>query len=223
VTQQINLFNPVFLKQEKYFSAATMAQGLGLIIVACIGLGAYATYRAVNVEREAGMIAAQLKNEKAQLDKLSKDTKPPQKSKAVKEELDRAEQELAALRQVSDVLGRGEVGNTLGYSEYLRAFARQIVDGVWLTGFNIQGAGSEITLQGRALQAELIPVYIGQLRREPVMKGKSFAALEINLPEATAPAKGGTTAQRDSRVAARPVNFVEFNLHSSLPQAEKRK
>ncbi len=48
MSQQINLFNPIFLKQKKHFSAATMAQALGLILLGCVILSAYVSYR-VNV------------------------------------------------------------------------------------------------------------------------------------------------------------------------------
>jgi hypothetical protein len=34
VSQQINLFNPIFLKQERYFSAKTMLESLLLMLVA---------------------------------------------------------------------------------------------------------------------------------------------------------------------------------------------
>ena len=32
MSQQINLFNPIFMKQKKYFSVTTMLQALGLIV-----------------------------------------------------------------------------------------------------------------------------------------------------------------------------------------------
>jgi len=36
VSQQINLFNPIFLRKEKYFSAKTMVESLTLILVALV-------------------------------------------------------------------------------------------------------------------------------------------------------------------------------------------
>ena len=40
MSQQINLYNPLFLKREKYFSARTMLQALGVIALALAGLNA---------------------------------------------------------------------------------------------------------------------------------------------------------------------------------------
>ena len=42
MSQQINLYNPLFLKQEKHFSARTMAQALGIIALALAALYGYA-------------------------------------------------------------------------------------------------------------------------------------------------------------------------------------
>ena len=33
MSQQINLYNPLFLEKKKYFSAVTMTQAIGLIVV----------------------------------------------------------------------------------------------------------------------------------------------------------------------------------------------
>jgi hypothetical protein len=93
----------------------------------------------------------------------------------------------------------------------LRAFSRQILNGVWLTGFSIHGAGSEIGLQGRAMQPELVPAYISRLKREPVMQGKSFATLEMQLPLADQAGKGDPATARQ-RV---PAGYIEFSLQSS--------
>ena len=51
MTQHINLYNPLFVKKKKPFSALTMAQALGFIAV---GLGCmyfYATLQAHSAER----------------------------------------------------------------------------------------------------------------------------------------------------------------------------
>ena len=215
MTQQINLFNPIFLKQEKYFSALAMAQAMGLVLLACLALAGYTAYRAMNESRQATTLGAQLKIEQAQLDKLVKESVAPQKNKALEEDIRSAEEDVRAMRQVSDVLGRGDVGNTLGFSEYFRALSRQTTAGVWLTGLTIQSGGNDITLVGRALRPELVPGYVARLRNESVMKGKSFAALEIRLPEATRTASAGKTPVPDS-------NFIEFSLQSSSQTSPER-
>ena len=42
MSQQINLYNPIFLKQEKHFSARTMLQATGVVLLGAAGVCAYA-------------------------------------------------------------------------------------------------------------------------------------------------------------------------------------
>jgi hypothetical protein len=111
----------------------------------------------------------------------------------VSAELAQAEARLKALHEVDTLLRGGELGASEGYAEYFRALARQHVNGLWLTGVSITGAGSDIEVQGRAMQAPQIPAYIARLTSEPVMRGKTFSSLLIArpAPAATASAAAG--------------------------------
>jgi hypothetical protein len=211
VSQQINLFNPIFLKQEKLFSAVTMAQALGLILLGSAVLIAYSYYKSSSLSIEAAANTTQLALAQTQLARINAEFGPRQKSKLIEDDIQKTEIEVKSLQQVFDILQKGEFGNTKGYAEYLRAFSRQILGGVWLTGFSIYGAGNEIGLQGRALQPELVPAYIGRLKREPVMQGKSFATLEMQLPLVDQVGKGDAATAK-LRV---PAGYIEFNLQSS--------
>lgn len=211
MSQQINLFNPIFLKQKKYFSAATMAQGLGLILLGCLLLVAYAEFQLSIRTREAAASAAQLLKTKGQLISVSAQFAPHESDPALDKEIKDAETDVKSVQRVFDALQSGEFGNTKGYSGYFRAFSRQIVDGLWLTGISIYGAGRDINLSGRTLKPELVPAYLTRLKRETNMQGKSFAALEIVTPKV----EDATNA--DSRQAKSPAvpPYVEFVLQSS--------
>jgi hypothetical protein len=210
VSQQINLFNPIFLKQKKYFSAVAMAQALGLIVIGSILAVGYASYQSSRLSDESARLAGQMAAAQAQLVTVNATVGARPKNKVLEEEVQKLEAENKATQQVFDILKSGDFGNTKGYADYFRAFARQIVDGVWLTGFSILGAGNEIGLRGRALQGDLVPAYITRLRREQVMQGKSFATLEMQVPMINpAPEKSG--------LPQKPVlaGYIEFNLQST--------
>jgi Tfp pilus assembly protein PilN len=203
LSQQINLFNPVFLKQKKYFSFAAMLQAILLLVIGCALLTGYAKYRVINLRKEAAASQVQMSIFDAQLAKAKIDFAPRGKSPALEAEIHKAEAEMKSLDKVFGVLQSGDFGNTKGYSGYLAAFARQIVDGIWLTGFNLAGAGNEISIQGRAVRPELVPVYMSRLKNEPLMQGKSFGALDIQTPTASAVGV---------KSAGPAVQYVDFNL-----------
>lgn len=210
MSQQINLFNPVFLKQKKYFSAMTMAQALGLILLGSVALAGYAGFRSFELKKEVAASAAQMAQAKAQLEQAKASFAPRQKSRTLGAEIGKAEAELAARSQALDTLQKDELGNKDGYSEYLRAFSRQIVPGLWLTGFTIHAAGKDISIEGRALQPELVPQYLTRLRSETSMQGKSFAAFDMRRAQAE-PARTGSGMPVSQAVMP---GHVEFRLSS---------
>ncbi|NMM37563.1 MAG: PilN domain-containing protein [Glaciimonas sp.] len=210
MSQQINLFNPIFLKQKKYFSAIAMAQALGLILIGALLLSVYSRYQFSGMLDTATNMTAQMGLVQTRLNKVKAEYAPPKKSQGLEDGVKKTDAEVKSLQQVFDALQKGDIGNREGYSAYLRAFARQIVDGLWLTGFTIVGAGTELGLQGRALRPELVPAYINNLKQEHVIQGKNFSTLEIQLPQRE---QSNREHPAGTNTAAAP--YVEFDLHSS--------
>jgi hypothetical protein len=208
VSQQINLFNPIFLKQKKYFSAITMVQALVPIIIGCGLLVLYVNFQVSHRVNQANETANQLLATKAQLISISAKFAPQEKNQTLDDNIKRTQAEIKSMQRVFDALQNGEFGDTNGYSSYFRAFSRQIIDGLWLTGIDIYGAGHDISLQGRALNPELVPVYLTRLKRESEMQGKSFSALDMQAPKLEV--SGDTKLAK----APMPAGYVEFNLQS---------
>jgi hypothetical protein len=206
LSQQINLFNPVFFKQKKVLSAAAMVQALGLVLAGTLAIAFYGNQAVADLQKKADAGSEQLARRQARLAKAHTEFAPRQQSKELELQLAEAEAQLHAMHQVEGVLERGEMGNTDGYSEYFKALARQNTSGLWLTGISIAGAGNEIGVQGRALEATLVPTFIGRLAQERVMRGKAFGSLQISQAE---PGK------------AAPASYVEFSLQSAAGAANK--
>jgi hypothetical protein len=216
MSQQINLFNPAFQQQTTLFSATSMAFACGALVLGLAAMGAWARLRVVQLQAEANTVTRQLEGAQKRLAAVSAEFTPRQKDPALAGQLLDAEQQHAALQHVAEVIQRGELGNTQGYAEYFRALARQSVDGLWLTGVSIGGAGREIGVQGKALDPALVPGFLGRLRNEPVLQGKAVGSLQIN--EAAAPKVAGKDG-KDSAAPAQPP-YVEFSLQSTPPEAK---
>lgn len=212
MTQQINLFNPIFRKQRKIFTSVTMLRALGVLLLGTLAVALVGQRSVAVLQQQANLGAERLAQKQARLVTVNADFAPRQKSAALAEELAQAEARAVALRGVAATLNKGDLGNTAGYAEYFRALARQNPDGVWLTGVSIHGAGSEVGVQGRALDAALVPTYLTRLSREKIMQGKTFGSLDIVQPKAEA-AKEGAPAV--------PPPYVEFSLQSTVAEAAK--
>lgn len=206
MSQQINLFSQVFLKKRKIpYSAATMLRVLGLIAAGAVLVYGYLVYQTNALTKQAAETEKILASEQARLTKFTSENAPQQASAQLQNDIKKAEAQLKARQEMVETLKHGgSIGSTEGYSEYMRAFARQSVSGLWLTGFDIIGAGSEMAIIGRTVSPELVPVYVQRLSREPVMKGRQFASLRISLSQQ---AKSVTKPSGDLR-------YLDFSLQS---------
>lgn len=205
MSQQINLFNPQFELKKHHMSARTAGLGLGALALVLLTLGVVAQRATADLEqREAGAKAA-LAQVEAKRDQIVRDFPPRKKDPALAQELAAVEAQRQLLQDASAVLDSGKLGNTLGYAGYFRALAQARVEGVWLTGVDIAGAGNDFGLQGRALHASLLPAYIARLGQQEVLKGKTFASLDIGQPDQPAVAEG--------KAASLP--YIAFSLQSA--------
>ncbi|KAF0812875.1 hypothetical protein IGB42_02719 [Andreprevotia sp. IGB-42] len=173
MTQQINLFNPLFRKKTKIFGANFI--GLTLAILTVSGLLAWGTAR-------------------YQVYRLTQQLQVLEESKAKLAANRNAESgktgETAENQQVANHLA--EVNKTLlerqmtmskfqsssrSFSAYLDGFAGAQISGVWLTVIDIKA--DKLSLEGQALSAPLIPAYLDALKQQRVFTGQQFGALQL--------------------------------------------
>lgn len=196
MSQEINLYNPLFFKQVKQFSVRTMLQGLAAVVVGLLVLTVFAVLQTQSVERLNRQYGEQVAAQREQFVAITRRA-PQTKSQALEAEVARLEAEVRARRELLGALGSGELGNVAGFSDFMAAFGRQAMPGLWLTGFTVAEAGNELHLRGRALRPELVPAYLRKLSDEPVMRGRSVTEM---------------------RLAAKPEQqkYVEFSIGSAV-------
>ena len=209
MSQQINLFNPQFQPQKKIFSVNSMAAVLGALVLVLAATGGYAKLRVLRLESEVAQGEARVQKAQKRLEAATAAFTPRTKDGGLEAQVAQAQGERDALRRVADVIEHGDLGNTRGYAEYFRALARQSVDGLWLTGVTIGGAGTEIGVRGRALDAALVPGYLARLRNEQVLQGKPVGSMQIGQA-GTVKARGADGQEVDA-----PAPYVEFSLQSA--------
>ena len=215
MSQQINLFNPLFQPQKKVFTAGTMALSLLVLVGGIAGLASYGRMQIASLQAEATAGAVRLEQKQARLASVNAEFAPRQKNKDLDGAIAEAQAQLISLRNISRVIERGELGDTDGYAGYFKALARQSVAGLWLTGVTVSGGGRDIGIRGRTTDPATVPGYLARLTGEPLMQGKSFASLSISQP---APV---STTGADGKPATAPAPYVEFSLQS-LPEEPRK-
>jgi len=228
MSQQINLFNPIFRKKGFSFTSSTaMLYGVGIAAaVGAMGAG-YAQYQLRDASTQAQVIEQEHKDTVARFDKLTAEVAQQKPNTQLEADVAKLDAQLKGRQEVIDTLKSGAVGNTGGFSEYMRAFSRQNVSGLWLTGFDIARGGNELVLQGRSLSGDLVAAYLKQLNQEKSLQGRQFAALRIGQPladpvtspKADAAAQGQKDAKDQNSVAPR---YLEFTISTvDIPENSK--
>lgn len=211
MSQQINLYNPLFEPRREWMSfnvaATTALILLGLFVIG----GVAASWRNGSLVAQDQAASQQSTQARDEMTRIAGQLSSRQVDPRLLAERDRAQADLRSLDEVVAVLHGGALGNTTGYSEYLRAFARQSIEGLWLTGFSISGAGHHVVIEGRALRADLVPEYLQRLNRERILQGSTFAEMQMQQPAREA----GTSK------SAEPA-YLEFKLATAAESARDK-
>jgi len=211
MSQNINLVNPALRKQRQRVTLATVAQCVGLTLAVLLSYHYYLRQQVSGVASELQAAQALLTSQRGYLDKLKGRAAAPKPEAQLDADIARYEDELKNAREAMAALKGGAFGNQQGFAEYLRAFSRQSMNGLWLTGFTISGNG-DLEIRGRVLSPDLVPSYIQRLNKEKVLAGRSFARLEMNRPAAQPPAAGAARDAKKDKAPARAPRFLEFSL-----------
>jgi hypothetical protein len=220
MSQYINLLNPALHKRRYSLSAQVLLAAVLTAIFTLALHGALERYSANDLEQQARSGEARLKIEREKLVSTAKGAAERKPDTSLIDELARAEAVLKTRGELIDLLESGALGKTDGFSAHLRALARQSMTGLWLTDFSVGAGGSGLEINGKALNADLLPAYIRKLKGERVFQGQTFAMINVYRSEEKAspiPAanQGGTMAKVDQQLP-----HVVFNLSGKMRSAD---
>ncbi len=221
MSRQINLYNPALRIEREWLTARTLS-GTALVLLLALGLrGAFLWQDNRRLADETRQIGAQLEQQQAELTRLNEQISQRKMSKEAETALRNAEAALQGREQIRQALSGDELGSSEGFSDYLKAFARQTRDGLWMVGLQLSDGGRNIALEGRTLNPDGIPPYIRALNEEPTLRGRSFAALNVHRIDAEDKSAAAATPPAEKAGEAQKMlpPYHEFRLSASMPQA----
>jgi len=199
--QQINLYNPAFKAKRALITMKGAVAGWMATAALVAAIAGYQLISLRSAEQQERELELQLTTAQADAQRLGGQMASRRHDPRVAEEVTQLEGDVKGRQEVMNMLRSGELGDTRGFSDHLKAFARQSFEGVWLTGLSIATAGRDVLVEGRALQAAYVPSYLKRLNGETAMGGHPFSELLIQEPVPDPAAKTPVRA-----------NFVEFRL-----------
>ncbi|MCF8179146.1 MAG: PilN domain-containing protein [Sulfuritalea sp.] len=211
MSAQINLYHPRFLKERDLLTLGNVVLSASVLYLLLAIAGGWA-WRDANERRARASVAeTQLKTIKDQIVVATQAAKTRTPSPRLIAELERAEEQLRRRTEIARLLESGEIGSTGGFAEFFRGLARQVPQGLWLTGFTFGSGGADMEIRGRMLEAAALPEYIRRLGEEKAFQGRSFAALTMDRSTsapAVRPAEAGAAVSPAPTFSAKAIDFV---------------
>lgn len=183
MNQQINFYQAEFRAGQQICSAATMLMASGAIMLAMLMTYVFAMQSVGSIESELQIVVGQQTAAVERLEKLRPVFTAVSGEKTWSERLDDATRSLEDKQLVLSLVQGSTLGDTQGFSRYLRSLARQDTDGLWLTQISLSALGDRTRLEGQALRAEEVPVYLQSLAEESPFAAQRFNQFQINGSE----------------------------------------
>ena len=181
MNQQINLYQPMSRPRKTVLPAVVIAQLFGGVLLFLGAVYAYTWMQVQPVKRQAAETNEATARSESQVEQLRAQYPVPTVDPAVTRLVKETRTTLNDTRQIVLKLRSGAFGRIGGLSVFLEGFARQHVEGTWLTQVRVRAGGRSIGLQGKALLPDLVPAYIDRLSKEPVLQGTSFSNMELSV------------------------------------------
>lgn len=232
MSQQINLINTALIKQKNYLTPATI--GLACLTMCALMVGWYVLsvnqINTLTLQRDKA--ANELTQLQASLTQATAARAPRVANPALIEMLKKLEDQQQMQAKVLSLVEQSKAKPGAGLADTMRGFAKQALEGVWLTGFSVDTQGHAMTLRGRSARADLLPIYIDQLGQASVFTGQRFGGLQIKqaetkpAPAATSNPANNNTAGAITTLTASPVlmpEYLEFELQAIKAKPEEVK
>ena len=182
--QQVNLFQPMFRRQEKKFSAKKLLGLLGGAALLFAAVYGYVRWDVYTLENQLADLKKQHQLELKRVEELSKQYPLKRRSASIEKQLTRLRNERQAKQNLIALLqGRSTLGNDTGFSSHMEGLARQHVSGMWVTAFAINDGGEQIGIQGSSLRPELVPQFLQNLSDENSFNGAVFRVFKMQRDE----------------------------------------
>ena len=186
MSQQVNLFQPMFQHRRPVFAALGMSRALGVALLGLAAIFGYGAWQVDELGRRIAGLSEQRDQATARLLEFEASVPQRERSKLLAAEIDRLSVDVARRQALLAAVAQRVASEEQGFSSHLAGLARQPVEGLWLTGVEIAEGGNVLELSGSAIRPELVPRLVRSLASEPAFDGAMFRQLVIDRPSDSA-------------------------------------
>jgi len=176
MNQQINLYLPEFRVKKDPLTVLLMGQILGGVVVIMLLISAFQLFSRWQANSTLADLQASLIEETRKTDELDEVLARRSQSQELTNRLDAAEVQLQSRRLIRDFLRDTQLGNVVGFSEYLKDLSRASIDGLSLSEFALRNGGASVSISGETTDSAMVPRYVSNLEAgQSPLKTKQFS------------------------------------------------
>ncbi len=174
IQQQINLYHPIFRREQKLFTATTMLRAWAALLILALLVTVFDAWQTQDLGQALRNSTATLQAAQARLD-----------SAYSVFGIGRAQNELLtlkrreqALRRLSQFLRESRRAQ-IGPAPVLLAVSASVVPGLWVTHFSLERKKKALILTGHSEHPSLVPIFLHRLVSLPTLVGYRFHGLAV--------------------------------------------
>ncbi len=179
MAQQINLCNPIFLTQKRYFSASTMVRSLGVFVL--LG-GLLSGYWSWTLQSLSAGYQLSVSNNQREITRLqaaiqaNRANAAPADAAQVRD-LQARQAELQQRELLLIELKRGLLREGYGHAAHLQLVARSIPPQAWVT--EIRADDLRLELSGYTLEPAALNGWVARLADSPLLEGQQLSVVKV--------------------------------------------
>lgn len=182
MAQQINLLTPILLAPRRVFSALTLLQATGLLVLVGLLTGVGLRWQEGRAVAEHQALLARLATERQSLIVAQAALPAPQDAQALQQQLQALEAGNAERAMLLQAVGTGGAHAEPPNSALLAFIARSLPEAAWLT--EVRHAPGRLELDGGTLDTAVLRPWLAQLAAHPALAGQALAGLRVERPGA---------------------------------------
>lgn len=181
--QNLNLYQ-VLRQRQAGPPRVQMLAGLCVLLALCLLHGAWQFWQSYRAEQRLAQAELSAQARETELAAMKAGFVEPLLDPRLPGELAAREADNRRLQRVLVYLQALAEQQGAGFVAPLTALAEHHPEGrLWLNGIHLAEGGTQLRIQGRSQEQELLPRYLDALGRSPVFKGREFARLDVQRGE----------------------------------------
>ncbi|MCD6526329.1 MAG: PilN domain-containing protein [Desulfuromonas sp.] len=176
--QQVNLYQEMFKPQRRSMAGPALLATFVVMCMAMAGVSWRQSRSLAKLEQQYQAATAQQQQLLVELETVQQKLATVHPSALLVQKLLVTRQQLAQRQPLLQQLEQLAVGKNQ-VAESLEALARRPLKKLWFTRVHVGGAGTDLQLSGKAIDAERLPELVRTLGREQVFAQRQFSFLRL--------------------------------------------